>query len=111
MSGGIPPAMTAERWEQWRSSHRSMPHGGQPESASTPERIAQLNDSLVDSDPRKLTRAHVDALRHVARAGLSEVTRTVLSVADILDSYLPPHVPAAPLGSADPHSPGQRVVE
>lgn len=66
MTGKIEPALTAEEWAdlpdayalcaEWDGNERKI--------------IALANDSLADSDPRKITRRHAELLRVVA--GLAE---------------------------------------
>lgn len=60
--------------------------------------IAALNDSLPDSDPRKITRAHVAAIRHELDEEWDGIrddasfphVALLRQLADALESYLPP---------------------
>jgi hypothetical protein len=62
--------------------------------------VALANAALPDTDPRKITRARVDALRDVAReidaenksmiTSLGWADDFLLALADSLESYLPP---------------------
>jgi hypothetical protein len=69
-----------------------------------PAVIALANAALPDSDPRKITRAMVDAMREVARAAEAqhdqshefadyEAAQRWTRWADALSSYLPPEGP------------------
>ena len=54
--------------------------------------IAMANAALSDEDPRKLTRAHLDALRAATdekNGGSSENTECLRQLANALESYLP----------------------
>jgi hypothetical protein len=69
-------------------------------SEGMPQTIALANAALPDSDPRKITRARVDALREVAREIDAENKGMITQcgwaddflngLADALESYLPP---------------------
>lgn len=65
------------------------------DAKEAPGIIAFANDILPDSDRRKITREWVDALRDAAGPFMpvdaAEQAARFRSIADALESYLPPH--------------------
>jgi hypothetical protein len=118
MTDRIEPALSADEWkassfklgaEWWDgtvSGDEESVHiesGTDPQESAGPIRgprlaslIALANAALPDSDPRKITRARVDALRFAASSlrhecgSDDEDARDVEAIADALESYLPP---------------------
>jgi hypothetical protein len=93
MTDKIESALSAEEWAI--ALHRK---SGAAPSANTPvRRIAMDNASLPDTDPRKMTRDRIDDVRVAARQMPSRDSESnpglqerLLSLADALESYLPP---------------------
>jgi hypothetical protein len=127
MSGKIEPALTAGQWGPMppRVANYTLSNGaivhlgpreigiqdnwGEAAAAPLAAVIALANHALPDSDPRKITRTQINALRFAAvalrekgekmlAAGISpgiedEQAFTVDKLADALESYLPPEAP------------------
>ena len=96
-NGATPSALNAEEWTRARQlvAHGrdlesivrlTIPNAGRSRLAAT---IAIVNDMLPDRDARKLTRADVAVLREAASADSAGRER-LRSLADTLESYLPP---------------------
>jgi hypothetical protein len=107
MTGRIEPALTKEEWATLREQVCSnegvaawLDECYQPDEVGAVRIIAAMNYRLPDSDPRKITRARVDALREVAREIDAENKGMITQcgwaddflngLADALESYLPP---------------------
>lgn len=109
----IEPALTAEEWESrqfdlgesrcsevdWRHRHFMIRLHDCGESdtqthyliqCEAAKMIAAMNDHLPDSDPRKITREQVFALRYASEYGDSADFPELKRLADALESYLPP---------------------
>ena len=106
MTPEIEPATSAEDWavhiEAARDAGLSLQAylwAGQAYPART---IALANAALPDSDPRKITRHHVERLRmvaatlHMRESGMAGpmtiVSNELNEIAEALESYLPPEV-------------------
>ncbi|HEV8496737.1 MAG TPA: hypothetical protein VGQ56_07750 [Gemmatimonadaceae bacterium] len=101
----FPPALQAHEWRDGRSSLRDtgvvvslagelglLIEGAQHITigrnvARLTALIALANAALVDDDPRKLRREHVDALRSAADGKID--VALLRDLADAIDSYLP----------------------
>lgn len=112
MTDTIEPALTAEEWRHWEREGIKEAVARACDSINyslgqRPEKMGALcNVALPDSDPRKITRLHVNALYFAAEAlrekggtllarGISpgiqnEQAKAVERLAEALASYLPP---------------------
>lgn len=96
----IEPALTEKEWadaKKYGADNFRVDAG--PLSWFEPsEVIALANAALPDTDPRKITRFRVEALRAAAlaldTAGVNVLHAIVVqAMADVLSSYLPPETP------------------
>ncbi len=101
MTTPIERALTSEEWALMRARLASRQTGNLNGLAvamlagdDLPAAIATANARLADSDLRKLTWAHVDALRESARLldaeSFDEQSANMEQLANIIASYLPP---------------------
>ena len=105
MSEKIEPAMTQAQWEHMKREHSAgialLPGAGNAQQCAS--MIAAYNDALPDSDPRKITRDDIEALRRICRSAVYQFQKStgavlpdgkvVERIADALESYLPPETP------------------
>lgn len=113
VSGMIEPALTASEWSIYERMGEDTRLRTVGDVLSKPilfpvdvsRAIAALNFSLPDSDPRKITRTTIDAIREGAfdveyergrglikspQEASDELAKQLFSIADALESYLPP---------------------
>lgn len=106
MSEKIEPALTPEEWAKVVAEHTETPFsaptsiyydliGGNPDGCA--EIIALNNFVLPHDDPRKITREKLKVMRAAADSikdefgiGHDDEYSTLYSLADALESYLPP---------------------
>ena len=113
MSEKIQPALSAIEWEEAKAHARMFGEGSfrlaEAHVGDSPEACAYLialnNAELPESDPRKITRGWVVALRAEAERGRRAESRgddagfsaidpdTADHIANALESYLPPESP------------------
>lgn len=91
----VEPALTPEQWETVRRDRVRVEDIVHPImfTADMPCVIAVANDALPDSDPRKLRRRHVVALRSVLRQNpdnLPAYGEPLHQLCEALDAILPP---------------------
>lgn len=99
MSEKIEPALTPEQWASLQGNefarYDMAKRFATGTEGTTVGLIALLNAALPDSDPRKITRAHVDFLRSCAIDADASDNRgwdaePLREIANLLEAYLPP---------------------
>jgi hypothetical protein len=105
MTGRIEPALTKEEWATLREQVCSnegvaawLDECYQPDEVGAVRIIAAMNYRLPDSDPRKITRAMIAAIRDAAErhhddGDMDDMLASMAAthrIADALESYLPP---------------------
>lgn len=96
MSEKIEPALTSQQWAEVESYDGPLFYDEAIQNCppeSLPYLIALANAALPDSDPRKITREKVDALRITLLnkgSAFGKGFGLVNQIADALSSYLPP---------------------
>ena len=95
MTDHIEPALSAEEWARLQTAdYLGFLMETNDEILDRPaQAIAVANAALPDTDPRKITREMVATLRDVTAPGSAsgfETNAELTSLADALESYLPP---------------------
>jgi hypothetical protein len=97
--------LSSEEWESLRSGTLSevglesvtaiLAHSHEPDHVGAPRVLAAMNFKLPDSDPRKITRERLRALKGAIEASEGEGNDDTFASAFVaaLDSYLPPPSP------------------
>jgi hypothetical protein len=86
----ITPALTAEEWARWQR-HDDDGRRGMLVGERDAAKVAALgNAALPDDDPRKITRAHIEALMECVKFTGGPEADKAEELAKILTALLPP---------------------